>query len=52
MEKVVVTLNQEQILELKEIILDMDKEAAFNFLKENIYGQVNKPKETGCKPEL
>ena len=51
-DKVVLILNQEQLLELKEIILDVDKEAAFNFLKKNIYRQANKPKESGCKPDF
>jgi hypothetical protein len=51
-EKVTVSLSQNQILELKEIILDSNKEAAFEFLKENIYREVNKPKGTGCKPEF
>ena len=49
-EKSVVTLNSQQILELKEIILDKDRESAYKFLKENIYQQVAKPKESGCKP--
>ncbi|MFC1693244.1 hypothetical protein ACFL1R_07045 [Candidatus Latescibacterota bacterium] len=49
-EKSTVTLNRKQILELNEIIVDKDKEAAFKFLKENIYQPINKPKGSHCKP--
>jgi hypothetical protein len=49
-EKETIILDQRQILELDEIILDKDKEAAFKFLEENIYRPIKKRKESHCKP--
>ena len=49
-EKVTITLDQRQILELDEIILDKDKDAAYKFLEENIYKPVKRSKESHCKP--
>lgn len=49
-EKETINLDQRQILELDEIILDKDKEAAFKFLEENIYKPIKKRKESHCKP--
>ena len=48
--KSVVTLNSKQILELDEIIVDKNKEAAFKFLKEYIYKTVKETKQSQCKP--
>ncbi|MFH1779487.1 MAG: hypothetical protein ABH847_05625 [Candidatus Omnitrophota bacterium] len=49
-EKETMVLDQRQILELDEIILDRDKEAALKFLEENIYKPIKKRKESHCKP--
>ena len=49
-EKVTIILDQRQILELDEIFLDKDKDAAYKFLEENIYKPVKKSKESHCKP--
>ncbi len=46
MGKVVITLEDEDIEELAEIIIDRDKEEAYRFLKEKIYNEVQK-KERG-----
>lgn len=45
-----IILDQRQILELDEIILDKDKDAAFKFLEENIYKIIKKRKDAHCKP--
>ncbi len=42
MGKVVVSLSEEDIEELTEIIVDRDKDLAYTFLKEKIYKQVEK----------
>jgi len=39
-----------KILELEEIIMDKDKDAAFRFLEEYIYRPIRKRKEAHCKP--
>lgn len=49
-EKETITLDQRQILEIDEIILDKDKDAALKFLEENIYKPIKKRKEAHCKP--
>lgn len=49
-EKETIILDQRQILELDEIILDKDKDAALKFLEENIYRPIKKRKDTHCKP--
>jgi hypothetical protein len=49
-EKVTIILDQRQILELDEIILDKDKDAAYKFLEDYIYKSVKKSKESHCKP--
>ena len=36
-EKEAITLDQQQVLEIEGIVMDEDKDAAFRFLKENIY---------------
>jgi len=48
--KSVITLNSKQILELDEIIVDKNKEAAFKFLKEYIYKTTKETKQSQCKP--
>ena len=50
-ENVVVTISNKHILDLEEIILDEDKEAAFKFLKENVYNPIKKPKDSSCGPD-
>jgi hypothetical protein len=49
-EKETINLDQMQVLELDQIIIDKDKEAAFKFLEENIYRPIKKRKESHCKP--
>ena len=49
-EKEAVTLDQRQILELEQVILDMDKDAALKFLEDNIYKPIKKRRESHCKP--
>jgi len=49
-EKETIILDQRQILELDEIILDKDKDAAFKFLQDYIYKPIKKRKEAHCKP--
>ena len=49
-EKETIILDQRQVLELDEIILDKDKDAALKFLEENIYRPIKKRKDTHCKP--
>lgn len=49
-EKEIIALEPRQVLELEEIVLDKDKDAAFKFLEENIYKIIKKRKESHCKP--
>jgi len=49
-EKEGIALDQRQILELEEIILDKDKDAALKFLEENIYKPIKRRRESHCKP--
>jgi hypothetical protein len=49
-EKETIVLDQKQIMELEEIMLDKDKDAAYKFLEENIYKPIKKRKEAHCKP--
>jgi hypothetical protein len=49
-EKETIILDGMQILELDQIVLDKDKDAAFKFLEENIYKPIKKRKESHCKP--
>lgn len=49
-ENVTIILDQMQILELDQIILDKDKDAALKFLQDYIYKAVKKSKESHCKP--
>ena len=51
-EKIGITLDQKQILELEEIVIDKDKEAAFKFLNEYIYKPIKKKEEGHCKPQI
>lgn len=51
-EKFVITLDQKQILELKAIIIDRDKEDAFKFLYEYIYKPTEKKEQGHCKPQI
>lgn len=51
-EKETIILDQRQILELDEIILDKDKEAAFKFLEENIHRLIKKKKDAHCRPQI
>lgn len=49
-QKETINLEQKQILELDQIVLDKDKDAALKFLEENIYKPIKKRKEAHCKP--
>jgi len=49
-EKEGIALDQRQILELEEIVLDKDKDAALKFLEENIYKPIKRRRESHCKP--
>ncbi|MEW5814968.1 MAG: hypothetical protein AB1798_06165 [Spirochaetota bacterium] len=52
-EKMTITLDQAQILELEEIVMDRDKDLALRFLEENLYTLlVKKRKEPHCKPQI
>lgn len=51
-EKVGITLDQKQILELEQIVMDRDKEAALKFLAEYIYKPIKKREEGHCKPPI
>lgn len=51
-EKEIIVLDQQQVIELERIIIDEDKEAAFRFLKENIYNPIKKKRESHCKPQI
>ena len=50
-EKIVITLDQTQLLELEEIMLEKDKEAALKFLEEQIYKIIKKRGKNHCKPQ-
>ena len=45
-----IIFDQKKIMELEQIILDKDKNAALKFLDEYIYKPIKKRKETHCKP--
>lgn len=51
-EKETIILDQRHILELDEIILDKDKDAAFKFLQENIYRPIKKKENAHCRPQI
>ncbi len=51
-EKETIIFDQRQILELEEIILDRDKDAAIKFLESYIYKPIKKRKEFHCKPQF
>lgn len=48
--KAVIILDQQQIVELTEIVIDKDQDAALNFLEENIYKPIKKREESHCRP--
>lgn len=51
-EKETIILDQKQVLELEEIVLDKDKDAALKFLEGNLYKPIKKRKEAHCKPQF
>jgi len=51
-EKETIILDPKQVLELEEIVLDKDKEAALKFLEANLYKPIKKRKEAHCKPQF
>ena len=48
--KVIVTLNQELIIEVVRIIMDEDKEESLNFLKKYIEPEIKKLEYGHCRP--
>ena len=51
-EKEIISLNQAEMLELTEIVLDKDKDAALKFLEKNIYNPIKRRKDSHCKPQF
>lgn len=51
-ENEVILLNKEQVFELVQIVFDNDKDAALNFLEQNIYGPIQKRKKSKCKKDI
>lgn len=51
-EKETIILDQQPIIELDEIILDKDKDAAFKFLENKVYKPIKKRKDAHCKPQF
>jgi hypothetical protein len=51
-QKETITLDQKQILEVEQIILDKDRDAALKFLEENIYRLIEKRRDSHCKPQF
>ena len=49
-EKVVISLNRKEQIELEEILTDEDKDLALKFLKEVLRPKVLKASHEGCKP--
>ena len=49
-EKVVISLNQEEQIELERITTDGDEKQALEFLKEVVKKKVDKANAPGCKP--
>ena len=51
-EKESILLDKEQVFELVQIVFDIDKDASFKFLENNIYKPIEKRKHSKCKKEL
>jgi len=49
-EKVVISLNQKEQIELERITTDGDEKRALEFLKEVVKKKINKAAAPGCKP--
>lgn len=49
-EKIVISLNEKEQVELEQIIIDEDEKQALEFLKEVIKKKVDKADVQGCKP--
>lgn len=50
--KSAVSLNQEELIELERVILDEDRDAAYQFLKKNIYRKLESSQEGKLKSHL
>ncbi len=49
-QKSVITLEEKDVIELQQIILDENKEQAFDFLKYSVYNQIIRHQiKSGCK---
>ncbi len=51
-EEVMVTFDQKMILEIEEIMVDKNKDAALKFIERYIYKLIRKQKESHCKPKF
>ena len=49
-EKVVISLNQKEQIELERITTDGDEKRALEFLKEVVKNKIDKAAASGCKP--
>lgn len=49
-EKIVISLNQKEQIELEQILTDEDEKQALAFLKDVIKKKTNKANAPGCKP--
>ena len=45
----VLSLDEQQVFELVQIVFDCDKDAALKFLEEHVYKPLQKRKEAKCK---
>lgn len=49
-EKIIISLNQKEQIELERIVIDEDRVLALRFLKEVVKKKVDKANAEGCKP--
>jgi hypothetical protein len=49
-EKIIISLNQKEQIELERIVIDEDEAQALRFLKEVVKKKVDKANAPGCKP--
>ena len=45
----VIIIDRSKVLELERIIMDKDKDGAFEFLNEHLYRLIKKRRETHCR---
>lgn len=51
-EKEILAFDKQQILELVQIVIDNDKDAALKFLETNVYSPLHNRKKSKCKPQV